>query len=110
PAEGGQAEGTEAQSGAAQLDRGQIDVALGTFRTGDAAALDGARPQGRLPAEGDRAAYVPAVTLFPGVARIDPNIQNPYAGDPEALAAGERHFAAFNCGGCHAPLGGGGMG
>src|SRR5690606_15804703 len=42
--------------------------------------------------------------------RIDPAILNPLSGDPEAVAAGERHFAAFNCGGCHAPLGGGGMG
>ena len=103
------ANGQRAEDGAARTNA-RTDVALGTFRPGDAAALEGAQPQGRLPAEGDRAAYVPAVTLFPGVARIDPNIANPYAGDPEAVAAGERHFAAFNCAGCHAPLGGGGMG
>jgi len=53
---------------------------------------------------------VPATTLFPGAARVDPAIENPYAGDAAAIAAGERHFAAFNCAGCHAPLGGGGMG
>ena len=64
----------------------------------------------RLPAEGDRVIYVPATSLFPGSARIAAGIANPHAGDPAAIAAGERHFEAFNCGGCHAPLGGGGMG
>jgi len=66
--------------------------------------------QGRLPAPGDLTVYVPNTTLFPGSARLDPGIENPYSGDPDAIAAGERHFNAFNCSGCHAPLGGGGMG
>lgn len=64
----------------------------------------------RLPADAGATALIPATSLFPGTAKIDPAIENPYAGDPEAVAAGERHFAAFNCSGCHAPLGGGGMG
>jgi len=64
----------------------------------------------RLPASPDRTVLVPATTLFPGGVRVDPGIENPFAGDAEAIAAGERHFAAFNCAGCHAPLGGGGMG
>lgn len=64
----------------------------------------------RLPAEPSRTITVPATDLFPGEARVDPRIENPYTGDEEAIAAGERHFAAFNCAGCHAPLGGGGMG
>ena len=66
--------------------------------------------QGRLPGPGDSAMYVPLTTLHPGTARIDPGIVNPYSGDPEAVEAGRRHFNAFNCSGCHAPLGGGGMG
>lgn len=66
--------------------------------------------QGRLPAPGDLTVYVPNTNLFPGSARLDPGIENPYSGDPDAIAAGERHFNAFNCSGCHAPLGGGGMG
>ena len=74
--------------------------------TGEAdAAMDD-----RLPASPGRTILVPATTLFPGAARVDPAIENPYAGDAAAIAAGERHFAAFNCAGCHAPLGGGGMG
>lgn len=64
----------------------------------------------RLPAEPGRTILVPSANLFPGASRIDPGIENPYAGDADAIAAGERHFAAFNCAGCHAPLGGGGMG
>lgn len=66
--------------------------------------------QGRLPAEGDLSMFIPITTLFPGSARLDPGVENPYAGDPDAIAAGERHFNAFNCSGCHAPLAGGGMG
>jgi cytochrome c oxidase cbb3-type subunit 3 len=64
----------------------------------------------RLPGSPDQTVLVPATTLFPGGARVDPGIENPYAGDAAAIAAGQRHFAAFNCAGCHAPLGGGGMG
>ncbi len=79
----------------------------GTFDPAGPIAGEG---EGRLPGEGDLAIYIPATTLFPGSARIDPGIQNPLSGDPDAVAAGERHYAAFNCGGCHAPLGGGGMG
>ncbi len=66
--------------------------------------------QGRLPAEGDLSLHIAATELFPGAARFDPNIRNPYSGNEQAIAAGERHFAAFNCAGCHAPMGGGGMG
>jgi mono/diheme cytochrome c family protein len=64
----------------------------------------------RLPASPTRTVLIPSTNLFPGGARIDPAIENPYSGDAAAIAAGERHFAAFNCAGCHAPLGGGGMG
>lgn len=64
----------------------------------------------RLPASPSQTALIPATTLFPGTTIVVPSIENPYAGDAEAIAAGERHFQAFNCSGCHAPLGGGGMG
>lgn len=64
----------------------------------------------RLPGEDGRIILVPATSLLPGAAAVDSGIENPYAGDADAIAAGERHFAAFNCAGCHAPLGGGGMG
>lgn len=80
----------------------------GTFSR--AVEAEGSELADRLPAEPWRTILVPATELFPGEARVDPRIDNPYAGDEEAIAAGERHFAAFNCAGCHAPLGGGGMG
>lgn len=81
---------------------------LGTFSP--TTPPSGEDVQGRLPAPGDLTVYVPNTTLFPGSARLDPGIENPYSGDPNAIAAGERHFNAFNCSGCHAPFGGGGMG
>jgi cytochrome c oxidase cbb3-type subunit 3 len=84
------------------------EVGLGTFAP--PAVPAGVTPQSRLPADGDLAIFVPNTTLSPGSARLDPAIENPYGGDAEAIAAGKRHFAAFNCSGCHAPLGGGGMG
>lgn len=39
-----------------------------------------------------------------------PDIRNPYGGDPNAIVQGGKLFASMNCNGCHAPLGGGGMG
>lgn len=83
--------------------------APGTF-TPSASALDAKDDDSRLPAPGDRTLYIPATELFPGSARLDPAIENPYSGDKQAIDAGQRHFAAFNCAGCHAPLGGGGTG
>lgn len=81
----------------------------GTFqpRAQEGEAVDA---QGRLPATGDLSLHIAATELFPGAARFNPNVRNPYSGDRQAIAAGERHFAAFNCAGCHAPMGGGGMG
>lgn len=83
--------------------------APGTF-TPSPAARAAADDQSRLPAPGDRTLYVPATELFPGSARRDPMVENPFSGNQQAIDAGRRHFSAFNCAGCHAPLGGGGMG
>ncbi|MBL29128.1 MAG: hypothetical protein CMM50_16470 [Rhodospirillaceae bacterium] len=63
----------------------------------------------REPGKGGREILVPATSLTPGTAGVEAAIANPYD-DADAVAAGERHFAAFNCSGCHAALGGGGMG
>ena len=52
----------------------------------------------------------PVTSLHVGAADYRQPVKNPFSGDAEAIAAGGRHFAAFNCAGCHAPLGGGGMG
>ncbi len=37
-------------------------------------------------------------------------MQNPLAKDPDAVERGMKDFDAFNCSGCHAANGGGGMG
>jgi cytochrome c oxidase cbb3-type subunit III len=52
----------------------------------------------------------PVSTLFPGDTTPAPPLTNPVAGDPEASQRGMGYFNMFNCSGCHAPNGGGGMG
>ena len=53
---------------------------------------------------------VPVSGLSPGSVQVQPDIQNPVAGDPEAVNRGQNDFNQFNCVGCHAPNGAGGMG
>ena len=53
---------------------------------------------------------VPVVNITPGGVNVRPNIENPVANDPSSVERGMRYFIQFNCVGCHAPNGGGGMG
>ena len=53
---------------------------------------------------------VPVSHLFPGAQPSSPTIKNPAQGDPNALQRGMTYYVKFNCVGCHAPNGGGGMG
>jgi cytochrome c oxidase cbb3-type subunit III len=53
---------------------------------------------------------VPVSHLFPGAQPSVPQIKNPSQGDPNAEQRGMTYFINFNCVGCHAPNGGGGMG
>jgi cytochrome c oxidase cbb3-type subunit III len=53
---------------------------------------------------------VPEVNITPGAVNVRPNIENPVAKDPSSVERGMRYFIQFNCVGCHAPNGGGGMG
>lgn len=53
---------------------------------------------------------VPVTHLFPGAAPSPPQIKNPAQGDPNAEQRGMTYFVNFNCVGCHAANGGGGMG
>jgi len=53
---------------------------------------------------------VPVSNLSPGAVRSTPTIKNPVQGDPRAPERGMRYFIEFNCIGCHADNGGGGMG
>jgi cytochrome c oxidase cbb3-type subunit 3 len=53
---------------------------------------------------------VPISHLAPGAAPSRPAIKNPAQGDPQARDRGMKYFINFNCNGCHADNGGGGMG
>jgi cytochrome c oxidase cbb3-type subunit III len=53
---------------------------------------------------------VPLSNLSPGAAPVRPVIKNPAQGDPGAAQRGMTYFINFNCNGCHADNGGGGMG
>lgn len=53
---------------------------------------------------------VPISGLHPGGVNTAPALANPVANDPDAVNRGMRYFSLFNCVGCHAPNGGGGMG
>lgn len=54
--------------------------------------------------------HVPVSGLYPGNVSFAPKINNPLASDPQAPTRGMQDFIQFNCVGCHAPNGGGGMG
>ena len=53
---------------------------------------------------------VPVTHLFPGGVNPRPSITNPVAADPAAADRGMKYFNSFNCVGCHAANGAGGMG
>jgi cytochrome c oxidase cbb3-type subunit 3 len=53
---------------------------------------------------------VPVTTLLPGGLGPPTIVENPVANDPAALDRGMRYYISFNCVGCHAENGGGGMG
>ena len=55
---------------------------------------------------------VPVTGIYPGgnAAGLNPNMPNPLANDPDAVQRGMKDFDAFNCSGCHAANGAGGMG
>lgn len=52
----------------------------------------------------------PVSRVFPGDVQIKPGAVSPVGDSPQAIDRGMRYFVAFNCVGCHAPNGGGGMG
>jgi cytochrome c oxidase cbb3-type subunit 3 len=55
---------------------------------------------------------VPVTGIYAGgtASGLNPELPNPLANDADAAQRGMRDFDAFNCSGCHAPNGGGGMG
>jgi cytochrome c oxidase cbb3-type subunit 3 len=53
---------------------------------------------------------VPVTGIYPGGMKLGDPVKNPFEGDPGAIDRGMKHFSAFNCDGCHAANGAGGMG
>ena len=53
---------------------------------------------------------VPVTGIVPGNQPVAPDIKNPLESDPDASTRGMRDFDTFNCSGCHAANGAGGMG
>lgn len=55
---------------------------------------------------------VPATLNYPGATTsgLNPDLKNPVANDPNSVERGMQDFNTFNCVGCHAANGGGGMG
>ncbi len=54
--------------------------------------------------------HVPVTNVFPGDIPVKPKVTDPVANDPEAAYRGMTYFNQFNCVGCHAANGAGGMG
>jgi cytochrome c oxidase cbb3-type subunit 3 len=73
------------------------------------AACDDPRAQPVIPA-GDVARPQDRLVLLPGPRQAVADPLVPYQRDSAAIATGKLLYAAYNCVGCHAPEGGGGMG
>ncbi|HEX3753748.1 MAG TPA: c-type cytochrome [Rhizomicrobium sp.] len=89
-------------------------VAVGLYRViapgkGPGAHLTTAY-NGIIPAE--KLLRVPVSGVYPGgtASGLAPDMKNPLADDPDAVARGMKDFDTFNCSGCHMANGGGGMG
>lgn len=54
--------------------------------------------------------HVPVTHIYPGNVVPQKTLKSPVADDPEAPYRGMKYFVQFNCVGCHAPNGAGGMG
>jgi cytochrome c oxidase cbb3-type subunit III len=59
---------------------------------------------------GGRILQTPVSNLFPGAPPARQTVKNPVEGNAEAIQRGMAYFNTFNCVGCHAANGGGGMG
>jgi len=63
-----------------------------------------------VPPTPSRLLDVPESHIIPGNIKVQPKIENPVADDSDAVNRGMKYFANFNCAGCHAANGAGGMG
>jgi cytochrome c oxidase cbb3-type subunit III len=53
---------------------------------------------------------IPMVNTTPGAVAACTTVKNPAANDPQSVQRGIKYFISFNCVGCHAANGAGGMG
>lgn len=79
------------------------------------ATLDAAKPEqkaeNREAPVNDPASAVSRIWINPGPQTITlPEVENPYAGDPQAIEDGKRLYGWYHCAGCHAPNAGGAYG
>jgi cytochrome c oxidase cbb3-type subunit 3 len=89
-----------------------VVAALGTW-SALAQGRTGLAGQNERPAYASRAdalLAVPVTGVLPGAVPPPESPANPFDHDPGAIERGMQHFIAFNCVGCHAPNGAGGMG
>ena len=70
----------------------------------------GRLPEQQQPAIQYKYLKVPLVNNIPGGIAPEAKLENPMANDPASANRGMYYFNSFNCIGCHAPNGGGGMG
>lgn len=87
--------------------------------TSDPGMSQSANPPSRTPggpaqpqqtATASKYLQVPLVNIVPGMTGTETKLTNPMANDPASVERGMQYFNGFNCVGCHAPNGGGGMG
>jgi len=72
-------------------------------------SASGNQPQAQQQSVDDKYLKVPLVNNIPGGITVE-TLTNPMANDPASADRGMQYFNTFNCIGCHAPNGGGGMG
>lgn len=102
-------------------------LAVGSFGAGAALAQSElppaqqrSQPQHGVPSEPGRTndamptagnlLITPLVNNTPGAVKATPPLKNPMANDPASAQRGMQYFISFNCVGCHAANGAGGMG
>jgi cytochrome c oxidase cbb3-type subunit III len=90
-----------------RLAAGVLALLPAVVLTADPGRTQSANPPGR---SAGRFVNVPLVNIIPGSPAAEPKFANPMANDPESAERGMKYFNGFNCVGCHAPNGGGGMG
>ena len=106
----GGGEGGEQRTESGQGGGGQGGSAGGEGASGETGSAEIPEAIRNAPSAGSQLLAVAVSGLTPGPDTALTRLGNPYENDDNAIAEGEIFFNNFNCSGCHAPLGGGGMG